>query len=188
MEITIERAIEILDPTHREHYNELPDGMEQVNEACRIGMQALMKQKEEQKSMRMKIILDKDAIMPVRAHETDAGLDLFAREDKTVYPCSSVVFDTGVHIELPAGTVGMLKSKSGLNTKHGLQSEGVIDAGYTGSIAVKLYNHSGFSYDVKKGDKISQLVILPIITPELELATEFEKTDRGDNGFGSSGR
>ena len=82
----------------------------------------------------------------------------------------------------------MLKSKSGLNVKHGLTSEGVIDVGYTGSIVVKLYNNSGYDYRVEKGDKISQLVIMPILTPELELVESLEETDRGDNGFGSSGK
>ena len=89
----------------------------------------------------MKIVLDKGAIMPTRAYETDAGLDLYARETKIICPGDSEVFDTGVHIELPKGTVGMLKSKSGLNVKHNLTNEGVIDVGYTGSIRVKLYNH-----------------------------------------------
>lgn len=82
----------------------------------------------------------------------------------------------------------MLKSKSGLNVKHGITSEGVIDVGYTGSIRVKLYNNTTEHYHVKKGDKISQLVILPILKPELELVESLEDTDRGGNGFGSSGR
>ncbi len=82
----------------------------------------------------------------------------------------------------------MLKSKSGLNVNHGLVSEGVIDSGYTGSICVKLYNHGKNPYIVKPGDKISQLVIMPILTPELELVEHLEDTERGDNGFGSTGR
>lgn len=136
----------------------------------------------------MKIMLDKDAKMPTRAHPTDAGLDLYAIEDKTILPNSSAVFDTGVHVELPKGTMGLIASKSGLNIKWGLTSEGIIDEGYTGSIKVKLYNHSRYGYEVKKGDKISQLVILPILTPELELVDSLEDTERGNNGFGSSGR
>ena len=136
----------------------------------------------------MKIKLDAGAKMPVRAHETDAGFDLFAMESDIVPARGSKTFDTGVHVELPVGTVGMVKSKSGLNVKHGLTSEGVIDAGYTGSIRVKLYNHSDSAYAVYKGDKISQLVILPILTPDLELVDELEATDRGAGGFGSTGR
>ena len=82
----------------------------------------------------------------------------------------------------------MLKSKSGLNCKHGLVSEGVIDAGYTGSIVVKLYNHGASTYTVKAGEKISQLVILPIITPEPEVVDSLADTERGTGGFGSTGK
>jgi dUTP pyrophosphatase len=136
----------------------------------------------------MKVMLDDGAKMPTRAHETDAGLDLYARNDAEIHSWSSAKFDTGVHVEIPVGYVGMLKSKSGLNVNHGIQSTGVIDAGYNGSIVVKLFNNSPTRYVVKKGDKISQLVIMPIITPTLELVDSLEDTDRGDGGFGSTGR
>ena len=138
--------------------------------------------------MKLSVVLDEGAIMPTRAHEDDAGLDLYSQENQIVSAKEAGYFDTGVHIEIPKGFVGMLKSKSGLNVKFGIVSEGVIDAGYTGSIVVKLYNHSGRDYRVKRGDKISQLVILPIITPELEEVKELEQTSRGSGGFGSTGR
>ena len=137
---------------------------------------------------RMRVKLDKGAYMPTRAHSTDAGLDIYARETQIVPARESAKFDTGVHIELPPNTVGMLKSKSGLNVKHGITSEGVIDVGYTGSIVVKLYNNSGYDYTVNAGDKISQLVILPILAPKLERVDELESTERGEGGFGSTGR
>ena len=136
----------------------------------------------------MKVMLDPGAKMPTRAHSTDAGLDLYAMDTQIVPSKESAIFDTGVHMELPDGTVGFLKSKSGLNVNYGITSEGVIDVGYTGSIKVKLYNHSGRDYTVKAGDKISQLVILPILTPYLELVDKLEDTERGDGGFGSTGR
>ena len=136
----------------------------------------------------MKIKLMERALMPTRAHKTDAGLDILSPESIFVPARGSVVIDTGVCVELPQNTVGMLKSKSGLNTKHGITSEGVIDVGYTGSIKVKLYNHSDWWYEVHRGDKISQLVVMPIIIPELELVDELEDTERGSNGFGSTGR
>lgn len=151
----------------------------------------------------MKIKLDKGAIMPTRAHEADAGLDLYApcdvSLDKNIVTTPdgmfcyraglySAVVDTGVHIELPPNTVGMIKSKSGLNVKDGLITEGVIDEGYTGSIVVKLYSLSEQTLFIEKGSKIAQLVILPIVKPELELVDELKKTERGDNGFGSTGR
>lgn len=136
----------------------------------------------------MKIKLDSDAIMPTRAHDTDAGLDLYATQSKKIPARGSAVFDTGVHIELPPNTAGMIKSKSGLNVKHDLTSEGVVDVGYTGTICVKLYNHGDKPYQVERGDKISQLVIVSIMTPELEPVDDLEETDRGNNGFESTGR
>ena len=105
-----------------------------------------------------------------------------------MYNRESRVFDTGLHIELPKNSVGFLKSKSGLYMKHGITSEGVVDEGYTGSIRVKLINHSDVPYVVNKGDKISQLVILPILKPELEVVDSLEETERGSKGFGSSGK
>lgn len=136
----------------------------------------------------MKVKLEKGAYMPERAHTTDAGADLRTPCDVIVPAKGSVVIDTGVHIELPPYTVGMLKSKSGLNVKHGITSEGVIDVGYTGSIAVKLYNHSDETYYIFAGEKISQLVVMPILTPSFELVDELEATERGNGGFGSTGR
>ena len=136
----------------------------------------------------MKIKLDENAIMPTRAYPTDAGLDLYARETQIVPAKESAIFDTGVHVELPEGTTGFIKSKSGLNVKHGITSEGVVDVGYSGSIVVKLFNHSGCDYKVNKGDKISQLVILPILSPNLELVDSLEEHGRGNNGFGSAGK
>ena len=139
--------------------------------------------------MNLKIMLDDGAIMPTRAHAHDAGLDLYAQEGRIIEAKESAIFDTGVHVLIPEGYVGLLMSKSGLNVKYGLTSEGVVDASYTGSIVVKLYNNSGFDYHVRKGDKISQLLIVPIDTPSLIQVNDFaEKTERGSNGFGSSGR
>ena len=84
--------------------------------------------------------------------------------------------------------VGFLKSKSGLNVKHSIQSEGVIDCGYTGSIVVKLYNNSDNDYTVNAGDKITQLVLLPIPTIKLTTVHTLDESERGTEGFGSSGR
>ena len=137
----------------------------------------------------MKIMLDDGAQCPTRAHNTDAGLDLYARETEGMMPGQSAVFDTGVHIEIPHGYYGKIESKSGLNVKYGIVSGGgVIDEGYTGSIAVKLYNLSQEPYIVSAGDKIAQLVIMPYIAPEIEVVTELADTPRGINGFGSTGK
>lgn len=136
----------------------------------------------------MKVMLDEGAYMPTRAHSTDAGLDLYSPFDVMIMPRANAVIDTGVHVELPPGSVGFLKSKSGLNVKHGILSEGVIDAGYTGSIRVKLYNHGSDPYCIQRGDKVTQLVILPVLLPDLEQVDRLDDTERGCGGFGSTGR
>lgn len=149
----------------------------------------------------MKIMLDKGAYAPTRAFAHDAGLDLYTPVDvyvpRSEKSCSdmcrgidigSVTIDTGVHVEIPKGYVGYIKSKSGLMVKHGLTADGTIDAGYVGSIRVKLFNHTSESYHFNAGEKIAQLVIHPILTPDLEQVDSLEDTDRGSNGFGSSGK
>ncbi len=135
----------------------------------------------------MKVKLDHFAYLPTRAHDTDAGLDLYTPFDIKIMPGSSTSVNTGVHIELPPYTVGMLKSKSGLNVKHGIVSEGVIDEGYSGSIVVKLYNHGSYPVTLHKGSKITQLVVLPVLYVDVEQADELRQGDRGENGFGSTG-
>ena len=136
----------------------------------------------------MKIMLDKGAILPTRAHPWDAGLDLYAKEDGVLRPRSDKTFDTGVHIEIPEGYVGFIKSKSGLMVNHHIVTDGTIDSHYTGSIRVKLFNLNSRAYLVQAGDKIAQLVIVKCELPELEVVDHLEETDRGDGGFGSTGR
>lgn len=137
----------------------------------------------------MKIKLDKGAYKPTRAHNTDAGLDLRCRETFVIWPGHHHTFDTGVHIELPKGYYGKIESKSGLNVKDSIVScGGVIDEGYTGSIAVKLYNLGNHDKVFYQGDKIAQLVIMPYVAPKIEYVDELGETERGDKGFGSTGR
>lgn len=165
--------------------------------------------------MKINVKLDENAVMPIKAHIEDAGFDLFAPEDIEIpgteiqnitFPVKnenlemvgirskenpkigSAIIDTGVHMNIPVGFVGMIKSKSGLNMKHGIIADGVVDAGYVGSIKVKFYNLSDEPYQFKKGDKITQIVIQPIPYVELEQVTELPDTDRGEGGFGSTGR
>ena len=133
----------------------------------------------------MKIVLDEGAKVS-RAHPYDAGLDLYARAEGVVYGYAT--FDTGVHVAIPEGCVGFIKSKSGLMVKHNITADGTIDSHYTGSIHVKLFNHSDAPYKVLAGDKIAQLVIVPCLLPELELVDSLDETDRGVGGFGSTGR
>ena len=136
----------------------------------------------------MKVMLTDGAYMPTRAHPSDAGLDIYSKEMKLVPAGGSAVFHTGVHVELPSGTCGVLMSKSGLLTNHSIYSTGLIDEGYTGEIVVKLQNHSDRHYLVSKGDKISQLVILPCFSPRIEVVQSLPETERGEKGFGSSGK
>lgn len=137
----------------------------------------------------LEVKLDSFACAPTRAHSTDAGLDLRSPEDILVRADSYATIDTGVHFRLPDGTCGLLVSKSGLNVKHDITSTGLIDASYRGSVVVKLYNHGSEDYQIKRGDKISQMVILPVIIPDcMALVEELDDTERGEGGFGSSGR
>ena len=136
----------------------------------------------------IKVKLDPGAKMPTRAHPNDAGLDIYAAEDAIIRAGSYAVIETGVHIEIPRGYVGMMTSKSGLMSSHALTCRGTIDADYTGSIKAVIFNHGSQIFSVHAGDKITQLVIGPIITPELELVDELPETERGAAGFGSTGR
>ena len=136
----------------------------------------------------MKIKLDAGAFIPVRAHGTDAGADLRSPAGTIVPAMGSCVIDTGVHIQLPHGYVGMLKSRSGLNVMHGITSEGVIDEGYTGQIRVKLYNNGDRPYKIERGDKITQLVIVPCEYVDFDLVDDLDDSERGGDGFGSTGK
>ena len=154
----------------------------------------------------MKVKLAPGAYMPERAHPTDAGLDLrspVSIEIKPAIPnadrnlfgmylfsksCCAAI-DTGVHVEIPHGYFGKIETKSGLNRNHQIVCcGGVIDENYRGPIVVMVYNFSNEPYIIKAGDKIAQMVIQPYAAPDLELVTELGDTDRGDAGFGSTGR
>ena len=149
---------------------------------CRLTIQKEYQQK-------MKVVLDEGAYMPERAHPTDAGLDLRTREAFCLWPGHHHTFDTGVHLEIPPGYFGHIESKSGLNVIASVVScGGIIDEGYTGSIAVKLYNFGKHDKMFEVGDKIAQLIIQPYYAPEMVLVESLDQTERGDNGFGSTGR
>lgn len=136
----------------------------------------------------IKIKLDRGAFAPSRGHRWDGGLDLYAMEDAVIPVQHRRTFDTGIHLEIPEGYVGLIRSRSGMMVKHGITTDGTIDAHYTGSIRVCLFNNGLVEYPVSAGDKIAQLVIVPCLLPRLELVESLEETDRGDGGFGSTGR
>lgn len=136
----------------------------------------------------MKIKLDPGAYLPERAHEIDAGYDLRSPVRARIYGGSAAAIDTGVHMQIPEGFAGVVRAKSGLNFKHSIMTDGLIDSGYTGSIHVKLYNLGEQAFDIDAGNKIAQIVIQPIYTPELEIVSVLDETERGNKGFGSTGR
>lgn len=136
----------------------------------------------------MRIKVDVGGYEPSRAHDTDAGMDLRTPVAVTVPAHGSVVVDTKTHVELPQGCAGLLVSKSGLNVKHGITSTGLIDEGYTGTILVRLYNHSDEDYEFAAGDKVTQLVVFPVVYVPLELVDSIDGGERGNGGFGSTGR
>lgn len=136
---------------------------------------------------RMKVVLDPGAIVPERAHSDDAGLDLMAPKALQIWPRQRAAIDTGVHVQIPHGHVGLITSKSGLMQKCGILTSGTIDSGYTGSLRVILFNTGGQRIQIQAGQKVAQLVVFPIITPEIEVVDKLDETERGDGGFGSTG-
>lgn len=135
----------------------------------------------------MRVVLDDNAIMPKRAYALDAGLDLFTPIDFVVPAHGYAFVDTGVHIELPWGTDGHIRSKSGLNRYFGITADGTVDEGYTGSIGVTLHNSGDEDYRFACGDKIAQLVIEDIRRPTPVRVSEIRGGERVDNGYGSTG-
>ena len=126
-----------------------------------------------------------------KAHPTDGGYDIYANEPYIIANGRSKAISTNLRIQVPLGYVGLVKARSGLSFKHDIEvGAGVIDYGYSDEIKVKLYNNSKESYEVSKGDRIAQIVILPIYQGELLEIDEsgIDESSRGENGFGSSGK
>lgn len=135
---------------------------------------------------------------PTRAHDTDAGADIRCVRDTLVPAHGSATVNTGLHIELPPNTKCEIRSKSGLNVNHNIISrdatddndiisEGLIDEGFSGTIKVKLYNLGDRDYQFHAGDKISQIVVSPVLYPTYEQVTAVQGGTRGDAGYGSTG-
>lgn len=139
-----------------------------------------------------------DPILPTRAHDDDAGYDLYASPYEhrgigyveKISPQGYRTFHTGIAMEIPKGYVGLVFARSGLGIKKGLKPRncvGVIDSNYRGEIMVCLYNDSKEWQSVEYGDRIAQIVIVPYLQYDLNVVEELDETDRGENGFGSSG-
>ena len=134
--------------------------------------------------------LSPNATLPTRTHSTDAGLDIYAAE--TIAVTRSTLVSTGIAINIPKGYEGTIRPRSGKTSKTNLRVQlGTIDSGYTGELKVIADSFPSVigatQYFVEKGEKIAQLVITPIVTPQLEIVDQFDtQSERGEKGFGSS--
>ena len=137
-------------------------------------------------------LLDPDLEPPRYARPGDAGLDLLAAEDVSLSPGARAAIPTGIAVAIPEGYAGFVHARSGRALKEGLglaNAPGLIDSGYRGEIKVIVVNLDPAStVDIKRGDKIAQLVLQPVETVELDVVDELTQSDRGEGGFGSTGR
>lgn len=130
-----------------------------------------------------------EAIIPKRASPYSAGYDLFSSIDTTVPSHGKSCIDTGISIAIPPGHYGRIAPRSGLAAKSFIDvGAGVIDEDYRGSLMVLLFNHSDIDFKVTKGDRIAQLILEKISTPEITEVSELDSTIRGTGGFGSTGK
>jgi dUTP pyrophosphatase len=136
--------------------------------------------------------LSDEARLPTRAHEGDAGLDLYAVEAATLGPGERATVGTGIAVEIPPSYAGLVLPRSGLAARHGIalvNAPGLIDAGYRGEIRVLLLNTDRTErFEINPGDRIAQLLVTPFAEVEPVEARELAQTLRGEGGFGSSGR
>lgn len=131
--------------------------------------------------------LHPDALLPRRAHPTDSGADLFALARTVLPPRSVTNVHTGVAVELPEGTSGIIWGKSSVESKGVKAMAGLVDAPYRGELIVCMYNLNDTEFVFEKGQKVAQLVVLPTLYPDFEEAEELSDTARGAGGFGSTG-
>jgi dUTP pyrophosphatase len=131
-----------------------------------------------------------EAYMPTYSHIDDAGMDLYASREAVVWAYHRKVIHTDIAIEIPKGYYGQVRPRSGLAVKHGLTaiSSGVIDSGYRGEVMVLLMNHGHTRYDISIGDRIAQLLILPVLHAVLEETDELSESTRSEGSHGSTGK
>lgn len=134
-------------------------------------------------------LLNDHSKTPTRANEFDAGFDLYASEDRLIAPQSREVIRTGIALEIPDGLAGLIWPRSGLSVKQGIDVlAGVIDSGYRGEIMVCLLNTSVYSVNISTGDRIAQILFQQVPSIELSVRQSLSSSERGDKGFGSSGK
>ena len=132
--------------------------------------------------------LSSEAVLPTRAYPDDAGLDLYSLEKVSLEPASGVMASTGIAIAIPQGHVGLVMDRSSLAKKGFKTAGGIIDAGYRGELKVVLWNLSKDRLEIEKGERLAQLLIVPIATPAVQEVKVLPAAERGAKGFGSSGR
>ncbi len=133
--------------------------------------------------------LSREAKLPQYVKPGDAGMDLFALEETILAPGQFVGVATGIAMEIPEGYVGLIWDKSGLSIKHGLKTlGGVVDAGFRGEVKVGIINLGSEEYKIEKGHKVAQMLIQKVEHMEIEESESLSETDRGEKGFGSSGK
>jgi dUTP pyrophosphatase len=133
--------------------------------------------------------LREDAILPRYAHFGDAGMDVFSCENLIIPAKERRIVSTGIAAEFPSGYVALVWDKSGLASNFGLKTlGGVIDSSYRGEYKIIILNTSSEDYEVKKGEKIAQILIQPVESCEIEEVTELEESSRGEGRFGSTGK
>lgn len=129
-----------------------------------------------------------NAIVPTRGSGGAVGYDLYSSDEIVVQPTHRALIGTGIAIVLPVGVYGRVAPRSGLTVKHGIHiGAGVIDPDYTGEVKVALFNLGDSPFEIKKGDRIAQLILERCETPDVTEITEMSETDRGSGGFGSTG-
>lgn len=142
-------------------------------------------------------LLNEDARIPTKEHEGDAGYDLYASHDTSLF--MSAVVSTGVAVAIPQGYYGRVASRSGLSFRENVEvGAGVIDSSFTSEILIHLYRHGFYTlrnrldgcshFKIKKGDRIAQLIITPYASPKISVVDALDETERGEKGFGSSGK
>lgn len=132
--------------------------------------------------------MDPRAVLPKRAHPEDAGLDLHVLESVRIPAGQGVKLRTGIALEIPAGCVGMVADRSSLAAKGLKTAGGIIDAGYRGEVHIVLRNLTSEEIGLEAGDRVAQLLLVPILLSHVEEATELSSTTRASGGFGSTGR
>jgi dUTP pyrophosphatase len=139
----------------------------------------------------MKIkLLDEKATIPTFANPGDAGADLYSVESVTIKARAQRLVRTGIAIEIPSGYFGLVRPRSGLATKLGIgiNTSGVIDSGYRGELSVTLINHSDKDHNISPGQRIAQIVFIPVVAGfDFQVVDELSDSQRGEGGFGSTG-